>query len=127
VSRSIANPPSPDETLQGKRPIARSERRNVIDLFAKDGATKHKAAPPKANPIDAHVGGRLRMKRLACGLSQQKLAAAAGVSVAQLQRLESGAMRIDAHLFRDLTQILKAPPSYFFTGFLEKPATPPSE
>jgi ribosome-binding protein aMBF1 (putative translation factor) len=129
LPRSTVDPPSSIVASEWRRPIARSERRNVIELFgqngaAENGAIKNKAAPAKTNPIDVHVGGRLRMKRRACGLSQQNLAEAASVSVAHLQRLETGALRIDAQLFRDLATILNTPPSFFFNGSIEAPATP---
>ena len=91
------------------QPVAFAGKGNVVELVV----PKEKPVQ-KTNSIDAHVGGRLRMKRLSCGLSEQALAAAAGVSVAHLHRLETGALRIDARLFADLARILHTPPSYFF-------------
>ncbi len=114
----ITDPPlTPKPVGQWKRPIARREEgQNVIRLFA---PARQPAAEP--NPIDRHVGGRLRMLRLASGMSQQELAAALGVSVARLRRLEIGERRIDAYLFREIVKVLGAPPSFFFSQFLQEP------
>lgn len=124
MTRPIADTPqTPNTGGQWRRPIARGDDgHNVVRLFAP--AQKPVAEP---NPIDRHVGGRLRMQRLARGMSQQKLAAALGVGVARLQRLEAGERRIDAYLFRDLVRILDAPASFFFSGLPPEPPKPSSE
>lgn len=92
---------------RAKPPIARADDQNVI-------AFPQEKSAEWINPIDAHVGGRLQMRRRACGLSRQQLALAAGVSVLQLEQLETGVVRINARQFRDFARILDAPPSYFF-------------
>jgi ribosome-binding protein aMBF1 (putative translation factor) len=109
MNRSNVDFPPETSSAGSKQPVVFASRGNVVEL----NVPKEKPAQ-RTNSIDVHVGGRLRMKRLSCGLSEQALAAAAGVSVAHLHRLETGALRIDARLFADLARILHTPPSYFF-------------
>ncbi len=65
-------------------------------------------------PVDIHVGGRVRMRRLFLGLSQEKLANAIGVSFQQLQKYERGTNRISASRLYALTKFLGVPVSWFF-------------
>jgi len=48
------------------------------------------------SPMDIHVGMRLRLRRTLHGLTQQQLAARAGLTFQQVQKYESGANRISA-------------------------------
>jgi transcriptional regulator with XRE-family HTH domain len=66
------------------------------------------------DPIDVHVGQRIRERRRALGLSQQTLAAALGLSYQQLQKVELGRNRIAAARLRRLSDILECPVSLFF-------------
>src|SRR5436305_2815229 len=68
------------------------------------------------NPIDRHVGARVRMRRLMVGLSQSKLAEALDVTFQQVQKYEKGANRIGASRLQQLARVLDVPPSYFFDG-----------
>ena len=68
------------------------------------------------DPIDIHVGARLRMRRLLVGLSQEKLGAALGITFQQIQKYEKGANRISASRLQELARILQVPPSFFFDG-----------
>src|SRR5579863_9075097 len=68
------------------------------------------------NPIDRHVGARLRMRRLMVGLSQSKLAEALEVTFQQIQKYEKGANRIGASRLQQLARVLEVPPSFFFDG-----------
>ncbi len=70
--------------------------------------------PP--NPIDKHVGGRVRMKRILLGFSQEKLGEALGVTFQQVQKYEKGANRIGASRLQQIAEVLQAPPSFFFDG-----------
>ncbi len=65
-------------------------------------------------PVDIHVGGRVRMRRLFLGLSQEKLAQAVGVSFQQLQKYERGTNRVSASRLYALTKFLGVPVSWFF-------------
>ncbi|MCB9947359.1 MAG: helix-turn-helix transcriptional regulator [Rhodospirillaceae bacterium] len=68
------------------------------------------------DPVDVHVGHRLRQRRTLLGMSQEKLAQAFGVSFQQVQKYERGANRISASRLHLLTQILDVPITYFFDG-----------
>ena len=68
------------------------------------------------NPIDRHVGARVRMRRLMVGLSQSKLAESLGVTFQQVQKYEKGANRIGASRLQQLARVLEVPPSFFFEG-----------
>jgi transcriptional regulator with XRE-family HTH domain len=66
------------------------------------------------NPIDVHVGSRLRTRRTLLGLSQTAVADAMGLTFQQLQKYEHGANRISASRLYDLSRILDVDMDYFF-------------
>jgi transcriptional regulator with XRE-family HTH domain len=66
------------------------------------------------NPIDVHVGARVRLRRTLLGLSQMKLAEAIGLTFQQVQKYESGANRVSSSRLYDLAGILDVPLAYFF-------------
>jgi transcriptional regulator with XRE-family HTH domain len=66
------------------------------------------------DPVDIHVGSRVRMRRILLGKSQEAVATLLGVSFQQLQKYESGANRVSASRLFDMAHILLAPISYFF-------------
>src|ERR1700735_1551385 len=68
------------------------------------------------NPIDKHVGARVRMRRLILGMSQGKLGEALDVTFQQVQKYEKGANRIGASRLQQLARVLDVPPSFFFDG-----------
>jgi transcriptional regulator with XRE-family HTH domain len=66
------------------------------------------------DPIDVHVGGRVRLRRMLIGMSQEKLGTALGLTFQQIQKYERGANRIgSSRLFR-ISQFLDVPVSFFF-------------
>src|SRR3954452_9064395 len=75
-----------------------------------------------ANEIDAHVGSRLRLRRLLMGISQEKLEAALGLTFQQIQKYERGANRVGASRLFDLSRVLDVPMSYFFADMPEETA-----
>ena len=77
------------------------------------------------NPIDIHVGSRLRQCRTLQGLSQEKLGEAVGITFQQLQKYERGCNRISASRLFNLSQVLKVPVSFFFEEFTPKPEDAP--
>ncbi len=83
-------------------------------------------SPP--HPIDIHVGGRLRLRRLAVGLSQERLAKSIGITFQQIQKYERGTNRIVASRLHDLARVLNVPIGYFFSEMNEDelPASTPS-
>ena len=75
------------------------------------------------DPVDVHVGRRLRQRRTLLGMSQEKLAQAFGVSFQQVQKYERGANRISASRLYLLTNILDVPVTYFFEGLPNQAST----
>jgi len=73
-----------------------------------------KSKPGTPNPVDIHVGSRVRLRRTLLGLSQEKLGAALGLTFQQVQKYERGANRIGASRLFHLSRILDVPVSYFF-------------
>jgi transcriptional regulator with XRE-family HTH domain len=68
------------------------------------------------NPIDRHVGSRVRMRRVMLGLSQEKLGDALGLTFQQIQKYEKGINRIGASRLQQISRTLDVPPAYFFEG-----------
>lgn len=68
----------------------------------------------KPNPIDVHVGSRLRLRRTLLGLSQEKLGEAIGLTFQQVQKYERGVNRIGASRLFELSRVLDVPVGYFF-------------
>ncbi len=66
------------------------------------------------NPIDVHVGARIRLRRTLLGMSQEKLADAIGLTFQQVQKYERGANRVGSSRLFDLCKVLDVPISYFF-------------
>jgi transcriptional regulator with XRE-family HTH domain len=77
----------------------------------------------KPNPIDAHVGARVRLRRTLLGMSQEKLGEAIGLTFQQVQKYERGANRIGASRLFDLSRVLDVPVSYFFEEMSENAAS----
>jgi transcriptional regulator with XRE-family HTH domain len=74
--------------------------------------------PKRTNAIDAHIGGRIRVRRVACGLTRAELASRLGLTTKQFQKYESGEARVGAtHLF-EIADCLDIPVAYFFRGLL---------
>jgi len=71
------------------------------------------AAP---NPVDCHVGRRIRTRRRELGLSQERLAEAIGLTFQQVQKYERGANRVSASKLWEIAQALKTSVSYFYEG-----------
>lgn len=76
--------------------------------------TRERPARTKPDPIDAHVGSRLSIRRKLLGLSQQKLAEALGITFQQVQKYEKASNRISAGRLYRLADILGVPVSFFF-------------
>lgn len=68
----------------------------------------------KANPIDAHVGGRVRLRRMLLGMSQEKLAEKLGLTFQQVQKYEKGINRIGASRLYELSQLLGVGVDFFY-------------
>ena len=67
-----------------------------------------------ANEIDAHVGSRLRLRRLLLGISQEKLGGALGLTFQQIQKYERGANRVSASMLTRIAKTLGVPVAEMF-------------
>lgn len=74
---------------------------------------KEKKVP---DPIDRHVGSRVRMRRMMLGMSQEKLGEALGLTFQQVQKYEKGTNRIGASRLQQISRTLDVPPAFFFEG-----------
>ena len=87
----------------------------------------------KPNPIDVHVGSRVKLRRTMMSMSQEKLGDALGITFQQIQKYEKGTNRIGASRMQQISAALKVPVSFFFedapiegtavTGMAEASAT----
>ncbi|KAB1082958.1 helix-turn-helix domain-containing protein [Neorhizobium sp. BETTINA12A] len=68
----------------------------------------------KPNPIDVHVGSRIRLRRAMLKMSQEKLADGLGITFQQVQKYEKGTNRVGASRLQMIATILNAPVGYFF-------------
>ena len=68
------------------------------------------------NPIDKHVGSRVRMRRMMLGMSQEKLGNSLGLTFQQVQKYEKGTNRIGASRLQQIAHILQVPVAFFFEG-----------
>ena len=99
---------------------------------ARPAAPKRQAAEPGTRPrrgrgkgagrtavdvaVDAHVGGRIKLRRSLLGMSQVKLGQAIGLTFQQVQKYERGTNRVGASKLWQLAQVLDVPISFFFDG-----------
>src|ERR1700733_9094915 len=86
--------------------------------------TAMSATLPKkqANPVDAQVGNRIRLRRMLVGMSQERLGELLGLTFQQVQKYEKGVNRIGAGRLFQVAQILGVPISYFYEGVAEQSA-----
>lgn len=96
-------PSDPDESRPRKRRIVRQQG---------------------PDPIDRHVGGRMRLRRVIMALPQQALARKLGLTFQQIQKYEQGTNRISASALYRLAEALDVPVSFFFDDLPEDLAAP---
>ena len=87
------------------------------DLFVKEEIKKEKNAA--IHFVDRHVGSRLRQLRRACGMSQDELAQAVGLTFQQVQKYEKGANRISSSKLYEFAKRLEVKVENFFQGLDE--------
>ena len=75
-----------------------------------------------ANPVDIHVGKRIRMRRMTLDMSQSALAEPSGITFQQIQKYEKGTNRVGASRLQQFAKLLGVPVSFFFEG-LASPET----
>jgi len=73
-----------------------------------------RATKGRSNPIDAHVGSRVRQRRMLLGMSQEMLGKAVGLTFQQIQKYERGINRIGASRLFTLSKVLSVPIAFFF-------------
>lgn len=78
---------------------------------------KRRQKAERPNPVDIHVGSRVRLRRTLLGMSQERLGDAIGLTFQQVQKYERGANRIGASRLFDLSRVLEVPISFFFDDF----------
>ena len=87
----------------------------------------------QANPIDAQVGNRVRLRRMLIGMSQERLGELLGLTFQQVQKYEKGVNRIGAGRLFEMSRILGVNIDYFYEGvnnqlaggFADNPSSPP--
>lgn len=72
------------------------------------------AAKKVPNPIDIHVGSRIRLRRAMVGMSQEKLGESLGITFQQVQKYEKGTNRVGASRLQNIAAVLNVPVSFFF-------------
>ncbi len=77
-------------------------------------AKVEKLPPGTPNPVDIHVGSRVRLRRTLLGMSQERLGESVGLTFQQIQKYERGANRIGASRMFEFSRILDVPVSFFF-------------
>jgi len=98
-------------------------------------AKSRNTGPPRAygrgtgipDPIDVHVGSRIRNRRLFLGMNQDSLAKAIGLTFQQVQKYEGGSNRVSASRLKAVAEILAVPVSYFYEGLAASGAEEPAE
>ena len=77
-------------------------------------ASRGRTPNGQPNPIDVHVGNRIRLRRTLLGYSQEKMAALLGLTFQQVQKYERGTNRVGASRLWDIGNVLDVPVSFFY-------------
>lgn len=78
------------------------------------GSSRGRTPQGNPNPVDVHVGGRIRLRRTLLGMSQERLGDALGLTFQQVQKYERGTNRVGASRLWDLSRVLDVPVSFFY-------------
>jgi transcriptional regulator with XRE-family HTH domain len=81
--------------------------------YAEDGDGDEKGSR-RPNPVDVHVGSRVRFRRMLLNMSQERLGERLGLTFQQIQKYEKGINRIGASRLFDLAQVLGVPVQFFY-------------
>lgn len=73
----------------------------------------------QANPIDAHVGRRVRLRRMLIGMNQERLGELLGLTFQQVQKYEKGVNRIGAGRLYEIASILGVNIGFFYDDIEE--------
>lgn len=77
-------------------------------------ASRGRTPSGEPNPIDIHVGNRIRMRRNILGWSQEKLGDLLGLTFQQIQKYEKGLNRVSASRLWDFSVVMDTPISFFY-------------
>ena len=77
-------------------------------------ASRGRTPSGQPNPIDVHVGNRIRLRRTLLGMSQEKLANLLGLTFQQVQKYEKGMNRVGASRLWDISKVLETPIGFFY-------------
>jgi transcriptional regulator with XRE-family HTH domain len=86
-----------------------------VSKSAGDAAGRHGRGTGVPDPVDVHVGSRIRIRRLLIGMNQETLARALGLTFQQVQKYEGGANRVSASRLSQIADVLNVPIAYFFS------------
>jgi transcriptional regulator with XRE-family HTH domain len=86
--------------------------------------SEHTEKESRPNPIDVHVGTRIRLRRTLMGMSQERLGEALGLTFQQVQKYERGVNRVGASRLYDLSRVLDVPISFFYDDMPESVGGP---
>ncbi len=89
------------------------------------GSSMANALSAAPDPIDTHVGSRIRFRRKILGLSQAKLAESLGLTFQQIQKYERGSNRVSASKLYETAKTLQISITYFFEGLNDPAAATP--
>ena len=80
----------------------------------------------RANAVDAHIGVKVRTRRMLIGMSQERLGELLKITFQQVQKYERGSNRVSASRLYDLAKVLGVTTAYFYDGMVERiePAAP---
>ena len=86
-----------------------------MSKFAEEGGgARYGRGTGIPDPVDVHVGARIRTRRLLLGMNQETLANALGLTFQQVQKYEGGANRVSASRLAEVAEVLGVPIAYFF-------------
>jgi transcriptional regulator with XRE-family HTH domain len=85
-----------------------------VSKFAEEGGARYGRGTGIPDPVDVHVGARIRTRRLLLGMNQETLANALGLTFQQVQKYEGGSNRVSASRLAEMAEILGVPIAYFF-------------
>ena len=86
----------------------------IVSKTADEGGGRHGRGTGVPDPVDVHVGSRIRIRRLLIGMNQETLAKALGLTFQQVQKYEGGANRVSASRLSQIAEVLGVAISYFF-------------
>ncbi len=98
----------------GVQPIERRQRRR-----------RRRTRADGPDPLDIHIGARIRLRRNIERMSQSELADQLGMSFQNVQKYERAGNRVSASALWRVAEILKVPVSFFFEGFGDAGYVPP--